>query len=62
MRPALLLFFLTGTTYAAAITSNGTGGGNWNSASTWAGGIVPGNGDTVTIANGDTVTIPAATS
>ena len=62
MRRASLLLALAGITHAAVITSNGTGGGNWNSVSTWNGGGVPGAGDTVVIANGDTVTVPAATS
>lgn len=37
------------------ITSNGTGGGNWGTGSTWVGGVVPANNDTVVIASGDTV-------
>ncbi|MEK7650593.1 MAG: hypothetical protein AAB364_01840 [Patescibacteria group bacterium] len=42
-----------------ACQSNGTGGGNWNTAGTWTscGGTVPQAADTVTIVNGDTVTL-----
>jgi len=41
----------------AAIQSNGTGGGNWSDPASWAGGVVPGEGDTVQIVSGDTITI-----
>ena len=40
----------------ATITSNGTGGGLWSATSTWAGGVVPGDGDLAVVAVGDTVT------
>lgn len=43
----------------AVITSNGTGGGAWNTETTWTGGVKPANGDSVVIAAGDTVTFDA---
>lgn len=41
----------------AAITSNGTGGGNWSATASWTGAAVPIEGDTAIIQNGDTITI-----
>lgn len=46
----------------ATITSNGTGGGLWSAPSTWNGGVVPVDDDTVVIASGDTVTFDVDTS
>lgn len=40
----------------AAITSNGTGGGNWSTGASWTGGVAPVSADTVTIQSGDTIT------
>lgn len=45
----------------AGILSNGTGGGLWSNAATWAGGIVPNaNNANVLIVAGDTVTVDGA--
>lgn len=33
----------------ATITSNGTGGGNWGTGSTWNGGVVPADDDAIWI-------------
>jgi hypothetical protein len=41
--------------YTAAIQSNGTGGGSWSAPGTWAGGVIPGNGDSVTLVSPDVV-------
>ena len=39
------------------IESNGTGGGNWNNAATWIGGIVPTDGNNVRIQAADAVNL-----
>ena len=44
------------------ITSNGTGGGNWNTASTWSPTQVPTECDNVTIIGSDVVTVDADVS
>lgn len=46
----------------STITSNGTGGGLWSEAATWAGSAVPVDGDDVVIAAGDVVTVDVDTS
>lgn len=56
-----LFLFGTGTIYAVACTTNGTGGGDWTAGATWSGcsggGGVPASADTITIKDGDTVTV-----
>lgn len=42
---------------AAVITSNGTGGGDWATGASWAGGVAPGAADDAIIAPGDIITI-----
>jgi hypothetical protein len=44
----------------AAISSNGTGGGNYSAGASWVGGVAPTNVDDVTVVSGDTITIDAA--
>lgn len=47
----------TGTEASMAAISSTAAGGFWNTPSTWVGGVVPGNGDNVTITPGSTVVI-----
>lgn len=55
-----MLLFLW-SAHAATITSNNVTG-NWNAASTWIGGVVPGAGDDVVINASATITVTANTS
>lgn len=64
MKARLLLFLVAltiicvlpvGILSAQTITTNGTGGGKWSVASTWAGGVVPTGSGTITIASTDSV-------
>jgi hypothetical protein len=41
----------------AVISSNGTGGGNWLTGASWAGGVAPIAGDSYIIVTGDTITV-----
>lgn len=43
--------------FTDAVISSTPAGGNWNSPSTWVGGVVPGFGDSATIVAGATVTV-----
>lgn len=53
----LFLLFFASTSYAAEITS--TGSGNFSDGSTWVGGSAPSDSDTFVIASGHTVTVAA---
>lgn len=57
-----ILFAVLSLSSLAQITSNGTGGGDWNTAATWAGGVVPTSLDNVTILSGDSVSLAASGS
>ncbi|HPH90575.1 MAG TPA: hypothetical protein PLZ68_07125 [Ferruginibacter sp.] len=56
----IILLALAGNVNAVPIVSISSG--DWNNPFTWFGGIIPGAGDTVTIANGHTVAITANAS
>lgn len=51
----VLIFYIVINTSAQTIFSNGTGGGNWSSGSTWQGGVVPNVNNDVVIVGGDSV-------
>ncbi|MBP8304173.1 MAG: hypothetical protein KBE04_08620 [Phycisphaerae bacterium] len=59
MSSVLACLLLAHAGYAAAVQSNGTGGGLWSAPGTWAGGVVPVDGDTVTLVAPDVVTFDA---
>ncbi|MCX6146866.1 MAG: hypothetical protein NTW25_06390, partial [Candidatus Kapabacteria bacterium] len=54
---AAMLGFANIDVWAANISSNGTGGGSWNSTTTWAGAVVPTSADNVTIVSGDVIIV-----
>jgi hypothetical protein len=55
-------FVITVAPSPATVTSNGTGGGDWNTGTTWTGGAVPRSIDDVIIQGNDTVTLISAGS
>jgi len=55
----LSIFSLTNYSYATIVTSNGTGGGDWDDKTTWNPETVPGCVDTISILAGDVVEITA---
>jgi len=57
---SMLAFVSNAEVQAATITS--TQSGNWNTGSTWVGGVAPGAADNAIIASGHTVTLTVATS
>ncbi|MBI2268844.1 MAG: PKD domain-containing protein [Bacteroidetes bacterium] len=58
---SVLFLVLTTNGFSAAISST-VSGGNWNTAGTWVGGVIPGAGDDVTIVDGATVNVDVTTS
>ncbi|MBI1318717.1 MAG: hypothetical protein GC168_07185 [Candidatus Hydrogenedens sp.] len=52
-----VLGLVSSSANAASLVTNGTGGGPWESDSTWAGQTVPAPGDEVTVLSGDFVTV-----
>ncbi len=58
----MVMCVAVGFTMAGDIQSNGTGGGVWSATATWAGGVVPGSSDNVTIVGTDVVTLDAGAS
>ncbi len=57
---SLILLCCALSVQAAAIPSAQSGA--WDNPATWTGGVIPGNGDTVTIGNGHTITIRSGTA
>ncbi|MES2023815.1 MAG: peptidoglycan-binding protein [Patescibacteria group bacterium] len=57
----MLVGFSANKAEASAISSTG-GGGPWNTGATWVGGIVPVEGDAVTIVGGDNVTLASGSA
>lgn len=56
----LIALLIPVTGFGQVISSNGTGGGAWNNASTWSGGVIPDatNSTTIRVLSGDVVNVP----
>lgn len=58
----IIMIAFTRIAFSATIVSNGTGGGLWNSPSSWVGSIVPTSSDDVVIIGSDIITLNSIAS
>lgn len=57
---ACLLALVGGSTNAAEVSTNGSGGGSWSDPATWRGNVIPGPADDVVVRKFDTVVFDRA--